>query len=215
MEISSTPNDDLVSEQIAAEANTPENLRRHRIILRRPSAATAISIGRFAGKLRHELEHARQWQACGPPVAHLSEIADRVLQRKLKGLAGGNVFTNLKPNEQDANAALAVYLRTRWPKAIPELLEDREDAPLARSLTPPGSPETLVKRMIAFLYLFEDLCREEAKSWPFGFGDFLNEVAPGSRDLWETLSATSIAGYWPSPPRVPSDSRAENSWRVR
>lgn len=81
--------DDLVTEALAAKADSPANVRRHRVIVRRPSAATAVDIARFAGLLRHELEHARQWECCGPHVGDLNALADRVLDRKIAGLFAG------------------------------------------------------------------------------------------------------------------------------
>jgi hypothetical protein len=179
--------ENLVTEELAAELNSPENLHRHRVVVRRPLTSGPVAIAAFSGKLRHELEHARQWNACGHAVFQLSELADWVLSRKLVGLPSGRVFTNLKPLEQDANAASAVFLRRRMPDAIEALLDDPGDAPLARSLTPAGSPETLVTRMVAFLYLYEDLCAALEATWAIGFAEHLDEIAPGAGALWRTL----------------------------
>ena len=198
MTIEVAADDDLATEDLAAEANSPQHRNRHRVIVRGSPGSDPASIAAFSGMLRHELEHARQWNACGPPVFQLSELADAVLQPKLVGLAGGRVFTNLKPTEQDANAASAMLLLARWPEAITELLDDRENAPLARSLTPPGSFETLVRRMVAFLYLYEDLCAALAAHWAIGFADYLDEIAPGAGTVWRTLESTNIEAYWGS-----------------
>lgn len=108
----------LVTEELALEANSFQNVNRHRLVVRRPLASDPVSVAKLAGKLRHELEHARQWDACGPAVFLLSERADWVLVRKIKGLPLWNVFTNLKPTEQDANAASAMFLRQRYPDSI-------------------------------------------------------------------------------------------------
>jgi hypothetical protein len=189
----------LVTEELAAELNSRQHRHRHRVIVRRPLTSIPVSIAAFSGKLRHELEHARQWNACGLPVFQLSEVADWVLARKVAGLPGGRVFTNLKPIEQDANAASALFLSRRMPDAIESILNDPEHAPLARSLTPPGSPETLVTRMVAFLYLFEDLCSALEATWAIGFAEHLDQIAPGAGALWQTLK-TSLAA-----PAAPAD----------
>jgi hypothetical protein len=120
------------------------------------------------------------------------DVAERVLAVKLRGLPRGRIFTNLIPLEQDANAASAMFLRRRWPDAVAVLLEDDGDAPLARSLTPPGSHETLVTRLIAFLYLYEDLCATLAAEWPWTLAEFLeNDIAPWAGQVWRTLEATA------------------------
>jgi hypothetical protein len=189
----------LVDEQLAAELNSPSRINLHRVVLRRPFASDPTTAARICGKLRHELEHARQWTACGPPVFQLSHVADQVLVLKLLGLPGGRAFYNLKPLEQDANAAAAMLVRRRWPDAVTVLLEDPDEAPLVRSLTPPGSPQTLVTRMIAFLYLYEDLCAEVVAQLPWTFAEFLDrDVGPDVGALWRTLDATAgTFEYWP------------------
>jgi hypothetical protein len=181
--------DELVTEALAAEMNSPQHLNRHRVIARRPLTSDPVSIAAFSGTLRHELEHARQWNACGVSVFQLSELADWVLARKLRGLVGGNRFTNLKPVEQDANAASAVFLRARWPDEVTALLDDPNDGPLARSLTPPGSTATLVTRMVAFLYLYEDLCAALEATWAISFAQHLDRIAPGAGHLWRRLQS--------------------------
>jgi hypothetical protein len=195
--------DHLVTEALAAEANSPENLSRHRVMVRRPLASDSLAVARLSAKIRHELEHARQMDACGAAVFQLSEVADWVLGRKIAGLPYGRVFTNLKPVEQDANAASAIFLRTRWPKAVDPLLHDRDDAPLVRSLTPPGSVETLITRMVAFLFLYEDLCEDLARGWAISFGEHLDDIAQGTDALWATLQAASGG----PPPAAGAESR--------
>ena len=85
-----------------------------------------------------------------------------------------------------------MFTRKRWPDAIEDLLHDPEDGPLVRSLTPPGSYETLVPRMIAFLFLYEDLCSKRAEEWTWSFAEFLAEdIDAGAKDLWDALSASA------------------------
>jgi hypothetical protein len=196
--------DDLVSEELAAEANSAEHRDRQRVIVRRPLESDPVSIAAFSGKLRHELEHVRQWKACGLPVFQLDNLADGVLAPKIRGLKEGNRFKHLKPIEQDANAASAMFLRERWPDAVDSLLHDPNDGVLVRSLTPPGSLETLVTRMVAFLYLYEDLCAALEATWVMGFAEHLDNIAPGAAALWRTLQAAkfehpeTVAGPQPS-----------------
>jgi hypothetical protein len=199
IEIAAKADDDLLTEQLVAELNSPEHLHRHRVIVRRVLGDDPLSVALFSAKLRHELEHARQWVDCGPPPHQLSDLADDVLRLKLVGLPGGTAFTNLKPTEQDANAASAIFLRSRFPPAVvDEILVDPDDAPLARSLTPPAPTRTLIRRMIAFLYVFEDLCAALAAKgqWTFGFAYHLDDWAPGASKLWEKLESTPLEPFW-------------------
>jgi hypothetical protein len=211
IEMKARAEDDLLSDELVAEVNAPEHLPFHRIILRRVRDDDRLSVARFSAKLRHELEHARQWTECGPPPNLLSELADEVLGPKLLGLPSGNVFTNLKPTEQDANAASAMFLRARFPESVEEVLNHRDDAPLARSLTPPAPTATLVRRMVALLYVYEDLCVALAtrKGWTGGFAYHLDDFAqaPGATKLWKALETTPIKSFWDSggpPPLRPS-----------
>jgi hypothetical protein len=204
--------DDVVSEELAAEMNSPQHLNRHRVIVRRPLESDPFSIAAFSGKLRHELEHARQWNACGLSVFQLSDLADSVLAPKIRGLAGGNRFIHLKPIEQDANAAAAIFLRARWPDEVTALLDDPNDGPLVRSLTPPGSTATLVTRMVAFLYLYEDLCAALEAKWPFGFAEHLDGIAPSAGALWRTLQAASATPPNEEPFGTGRQSPAETTW---
>jgi hypothetical protein len=132
--------DDLVTDELAAEANSPQHRNRHRVTVRRPLESDPVSIAAFSGNSNTSVSGTLS----GVSVFQLSALADQVLAPKLRGLAGGNRFTNLKPIEQDANAASAIFLRKRWREEVTPLLDDPEHGPLARSLTPPGSTETLV-----------------------------------------------------------------------
>jgi hypothetical protein len=81
--------------------------------IRRGPAGRRVAIWRdvdlpvFAGRLRHELEHARQWDRFGRSIFELYDlIRDELLPRKagdLNGCAG--MYVNAIPAEQDANAA--------------------------------------------------------------------------------------------------------------
>jgi hypothetical protein len=208
--MTAAPDDDLLTEELVAELNSPEHLPRHRVVVRRLPRDGPLPVALFSAKLRHELEHARIWTECGPPPQQLSDLADDVLRIKLRGLPNGSIFTNLKPTEQDANAASAMFLRARFPSdVVGEILKHPADAPLARSLTPPGPAKTLVKRMVAFLYLYEDLCTEYGRRFTFGFPSCLDLIGTDVRNLWEMLEAAVIEPYWPpaGPPmeRFPQD----------
>jgi hypothetical protein len=74
----------------------------------RDSHRIAISVGAptvaLGAKLRHELEHARQFDAHGKPLFNLNDLALATLSERVGGLPGGGVLYNLNPMEIDANA---------------------------------------------------------------------------------------------------------------
>ncbi len=63
-------------------------------------------------RLRHELEHVRQWLELGPALFGLYWLLrGHVLEHKARQLRGcGGSYLNAIPSEQDANAASAHYV---------------------------------------------------------------------------------------------------------
>ena len=56
--------------------------------------------------MRHELEHASQWDHHGQPIYGLYDLVLEVLAHKAAELEGcGGMYVNAIPAEQDANAA--------------------------------------------------------------------------------------------------------------
>jgi hypothetical protein len=94
----------------------------------------------LAAKMRHELEHARQYDSHGPPLFGLHQLASAVLDVKVRGLTGGGFVYGSIPTEVDANAAAARYVNARYPADAERLLNARHEASnLLRSLHGPGS----------------------------------------------------------------------------
>lgn len=96
-----------------------------------------------------------------PEAFAFQELVDQVLGWKVGCVKGGAVYANLVPMEDDCNATASLFVRGRHPGQVEAIL-DSEDAPLARSLTPPGSATTLATRTVCFLHLFADLCEDPA-----------------------------------------------------
>ena len=71
---------------------------------------------------------------------------------RVNGLPGNGLLYTIIPNELDANAAAAMFVRARYGhERIVELLEARdEDSAAFRSLVGPASLETLPERLLAF-----------------------------------------------------------------
>jgi hypothetical protein len=60
--------DEILDTELAAQANSRGCLERHRIAIRSSFDFTnELDLALFAGLLRHEVEHARQWTLGGGP----------------------------------------------------------------------------------------------------------------------------------------------------
>jgi hypothetical protein len=129
--------DDLVRGAVLEEANQPEHMMKHRIAIYEdvdPDDPTAVAV--LGAKLRHELRHAEQREACGGDLFALDELAGMIISWKAGGLPRSSSLYHLKPIEIDANAASAMFVREAYPAAVDPIL-DSDDGVLARSNTPP------------------------------------------------------------------------------
>jgi hypothetical protein len=183
--------DDLLVGPILDEANSPDVIIRHRIaVFEDVDEDDPLEIAILTAKLRHEIEHARQYMACGHSMRELDAITSTVLGWKAGGLDGSGVFYNLKPLEQDANAAAAMLLRRSYAEHVACVLET-DDAALARSLTPPGEPGTLMARTVCFLFLFAETAEDPARGGSLSFDRRLELAAPGAGVLWQQLKVAA------------------------
>jgi hypothetical protein len=129
------------------EANADGVLGKHRVATWDSGRDDDMTLLIRVAALRHELEHARQWDQVGPIPFQMTWMVDDVLRVKLEGVPGGSLFYNFKPLEQDANAAASVYVRrTRHADLVNVLARSRDHGQFARSLTPPPDPRTVRPR---------------------------------------------------------------------
>jgi hypothetical protein len=154
----------------------------------------------LAGRLRHELEHARQHRAHGQRLFDLQALLIDVVALRFGGRPGGADVYNLMPLEHDANAAAARYVARRHGDEAETLLAAGYRASgLFRSLTGPEAVETLPARTVSFAYLYVDLCERYAAGRDTSFGELLDGSWPGAGDLWERLRKLGL-GRWAGQP---------------
>jgi hypothetical protein len=180
----------VVTAEKIAEANAPENLSRYRVaVLEDIDPDDPSEVAFLAAVMRHELEHCKQWEA-GSKAHKLYGLVDQVIQLVCgDDQARAGELINTQPIEGDANAASSAYLRRRYPEAIPALAA-REDHFLADWIDPPGRPEQLVERTVAFLHEFADICNDpEGLPVDTTFADILDRRLAGSGDIWRQLDA--------------------------
>jgi hypothetical protein len=113
-----------------ADANLVAHRGLHRIVVWRDAELPIV-----AGRLRHELEHARQWDQLGADFFELNELAIEVLRHKAGALEGcAGMYLNATPTELDCNAAAAMFLCNRHPESVDGLRQDNATRVLACSL---------------------------------------------------------------------------------
>jgi hypothetical protein len=167
------------------DANSPEHRSLHRIGVW-PEARAAV----VGARLRHELEHARQWERFGPGLFDLYDLVQSVLAVKAAGLDGcAGMYLNAIPSEQDANAAAAMFLRRYHPDTIDALCQDEGSRQLACSLVGPETIDRLPARMIAYIWLYRDLCLAVMEEQEESFDQLLDATFPGTGAYWRRLDA--------------------------
>ena len=144
----------------------------------------------LAARLRHELEHARQYQAYGMPILRLANLLVAAAGQRFGDFPGSGLYYNLVPTEQDANAAAACHASSRYREDAERLLNDRDaEAGLLRSKMAPEAIETLPKRMVAFALMFSDTLESYAREKGQQSAKLLDDAFPGTGtlyDLWVT-----------------------------
>ncbi len=181
--------DDLLIGEVLTEANDPAHRTKHRVaVFEDIDWDDPVKVAVLTATLRHEIEHARQRMACGGVLFAVNQYADDAIAFKAGGLPGSNILYNLKPIEQDANAAAAMLLVDHFDSDIVEAILNSHDAALARSLTPPGRRGTLLPRTVCFIYLFSDVVEEVSqKENGITFDRRLDAVSKDAGELWRSL----------------------------
>lgn len=170
--------------ELLPELNAEECINAVRIVAWRERTIEGL-----AGLIRHELEHAVQDEAYGERIEQLYHLALAVLAERVGGLPGSGLLYTIIPNEFDANAAAAMFVRGRYgDERVQALLEARDnDSALFRSLRGPAPLETLPERLLAFFIAHRDLCEAYAARRGFGFHQLLDLHWSGADDVWREL----------------------------
>jgi hypothetical protein len=163
-----------------------ESVDHHRVSVWKEGVDHPVGRALLAAKIRHELEHAVQWMEGGDGVFKLSDLGDHVLREKLGDTPKGAAYYQLKPTENDANAAASMYVRDRYPEHVPSLLAMDEGIALVRSTVPPEPRDTLVARSVAFLFLFRNET-EAVLPAPPTVDSWLDSLCDGAGSVWNAL----------------------------
>ena len=169
-----------------------DDLSDHRLFIRTgddPVMVVAI--------MRHELEHARQWDVHGDAILAVQvEYLWPALRTRSSGPGAARIY-NLAPSELDAHAAAATFVRARHPDAVESLVARDPDngCPLILlSRSGPEPVETLPFRTLGFASMF----REVLDAWAFehhgrSFGGAVAPHINGAAELWERQAGDAAA----------------------
>jgi hypothetical protein len=182
----------------AAAADRPPLREKHRVATAPiENLEPALADAALAAKLRHELEHARQWEVCGPEPFMLMQLAREVHRRKTGGTIYGT-FLNQMPIEDDANAAASVFVRNLKPDSVEDLRRHEAYATLARATLGPANPETLVVRMVGFLFHYRDIVRDLAGGGAISESEYIGLYARSGVRAWQALCDAADTALQPA-----------------
>lgn len=179
------------SPQQYAEATSEEMWLLHRIVIHLdyafpPNLEPATSQALLGALLRHELEHARQYSACPDIFQLFNDLIKPTLFQAFGGSIPG-IYLNCVPIELDANAAAAAFLRDVHPGQI-EAIQTTGCANLARPGPGPQSLETLLARMVSFLYVFQGPAEERTQ--PLSVTNYFESDA--AREIWNRIVGMDV-----------------------
>jgi len=179
--------DEFLAGEVLVEANEHEHRAKHRVaVFEDVDWSDPVKVAVLTATLRHEIEHVRQRMVCGRELFDVDEYADNAIEHATGRLPGA--LYNLKPIEQDADAAAGTLLRQHFDEGIVAAVLASSDGKLVRWLTPPRPLDTLLPRTVCFIYLFVDVVeRVSRKENGISFDLRLDAVSKDAGDLWRHL----------------------------
>jgi hypothetical protein len=142
-----------------------------------------------AAKIRHELEHARQWDlAGGQALYELLDLVYEIGSARFGGLPQSGRFCNLLPPEQDANAAARRFARAQFDENVIAAQLAGDSAVLFRQSAEPR-PDTLASRLISFAAIWSKTFEERVAHAGRQLHATLALIGPGGSALWNALQA--------------------------
>jgi hypothetical protein len=171
------------------DANDPAHRSLHRVGVWQDTRTAVVG-----ARMRHELEHAVQWERFGAGLFYLYDLVQSLLAVKAAGLDGcAGMYLNAIPCEQDANAAAAMFLRRHHTDTIDALCGDEGSRQLSCSLVGPETIETLPARMIAYIWLYRDICVAVMEEQKHSIDELLDANFPGAGEYWRRIDAGLLA----------------------
>ena len=185
--------DKILTGATLEEANEPAHSGRHRIAAFEPvDGSNEMEVATLEARLRHEIEHARQYMRWGEELLTLNSVIDD-LARCYGGERGYEAFYNAKPSERDAHAAAALLLRDRHGREVSaQILDTDSDWELAMARMPPGDLRELPIRSLSYAYSFAEMVQRENADG-LSFEQWLDLKLPGAGAVWDAFEAAGHA----------------------
>jgi hypothetical protein len=144
-----------------------------------------------AGVIRHELEHARQFDRFGRGIFRIQDLIGVACWEKTGFVpVGGGFLINIIPPELDANAAAARFAWLRHTEVLRAYMNepDAGHQVLFRYQRGPEQIDTLVWRTLAYAATLAELCESVAVGRAgMSFGDFAEAQCPGAGAVWRQV----------------------------
>ena len=137
--------------------------------------------------MRHEPEHARQWEAHGDAAFVPSKLIDDIYYERFADAPEEKYLYRAKPDEQDASGSAGTYLAGRFGNAPSGHLHTDRWYPLVWSYKPAEPMETLIVRSVCFLFQYSSLCEVVAIKKGKTFADMLEAIALDAAETWRVL----------------------------
>ena len=169
--------------ELTVRDESNDDLRKHRVFLRKDDHPVLLAAG-----LRHEVEHARQFEAHGDAVVAVEQsFLIPALRERFKGRGASDLY-DLLPSELDAHAAASVFVRRRHEARIEEAETLGPDGSCPRAILSRLGPEpldTLPRRTAFYAMLFRDLVDDWAnREHGTSFGEAIDLHLRGAAALW-------------------------------
>lgn len=164
-----------------ADANSPERLGGHRIAIRDlPDVGLAVAV------LRHELEHARQYDYSVSLYLSMGLVQDVVgrafRETSPETLEGSGLIYNALPHERDANGAGAIAAG-----AYSHGPTSESDSTFAE--TQPPDLDSLATRLVSWCAMFPSVMADECRRRNVSVTDALSEFSAAAPEWWAKLMA--------------------------
>jgi hypothetical protein len=184
-EVAATREWSLTSSQVA-DANSVAQRNKHRVFVR---AFTEPFVA--LGRLRHELEHARQYDRSASVYLFSSFVQDAISHEfeltEPETWTGSGTVYNLLPSEEDANRAAAQANLGHFGPPTAEQLAGF-DSVLVRD-DGGVEPDLLGRRLLVMAALFPDGFYWVAGERGESRDELLGRLGPEARSAWEKLAA--------------------------
>jgi hypothetical protein len=164
------------------DANLAAHVGLHRI-----SVFAGARLLPIEGWIRHEIQHAVQWNLGGAALWDLRFVVDDALGQRVGGIAGGPVLYNLIPSESNANGAARRFLVDRHGVGVIDDLLGSFASALVREVETERGAEGSGLQHTCFAAIYAEETAEACETRRTNLDELLPRVDAGAKGLWDAL----------------------------